>query len=721
MLVAIVVAILTLIVAALVAVAFFALRERLRTSSSVHVKRGRASISSIDTLDVASASSSTDGLPDTHVKTSSSPDGRASAPLNARFAAIGVFAAGVFATLGAKLFGMQILQASSYQKQANENKYTDVSTPAPRGYIYDADGVALVKNRSSLTVLADADVLSDHDVVLRLSAVLGIPYNVVRSRLQETSSGAQSQRVIASDASLRNVAFIAEHSDAFPGVNIQNRTIRSYPYGALAAHVLGYTGAVSDADLKSVPANRDIELGDEVGKSGVEYTYDEILSGEHGRRRVVADADGNVVRVVAETQPTRGSDLYLTIKAPVQYVVDKELAELIAPKGVIGTGKGVAGACVVMDVTDGSIVAMSSYPTYSPETFIGGISQDIWDLYSSKSSYYPLLNRTISGTYAAASTFKSFTGLAALRYGFADTSKYWTCTGSWDGFNTGSPQKCWLKTGHGSLDFKGGIVQSCDVVFYDIAYNFYYAGKSQGGTLSDTAMQEEPAKFRFGQLTGIDLASEEAGRIPTPEWKQSYWADVPTEGVWRGGDMTNTVIGQGDVLVTPIQVAVAYGAIATGNLMRPHVLKEVRNGDNVAAVTFEPQIIDVPDVDEKNYAILRDALNGVAGSNSTLAKSFRDVGMDPWDVACKTGTAEMTDTEDFGWFACYAPYDDPKYVVAVMIEQGGGGSTSAGPIGAKALAAALAADAGELKEVGAVAASSGESVAYVSSSSGRTD
>ncbi len=185
--------------------------------------------------------------------------------------------------------------------------------------------------------------------------------------------------------------------------------------------------------------------------------------------------------------------------------------------------------------------------------------------------------------------------------------------------------------------------------------------------------------------------------------------------------MTNTVIGQGDVLVTPMQVAVAYGAIATGNLMKPHVLKEVRNGDNVAAVTFEPQVIDVPDVDEKNYAILRDALNGVAPANSTLSRAFRDAGMDPQDVACKTGTAEMTDTEDFGWFACYAPYDKPKYVVAVMVEQGGGGSISAGPIGAKVIAAALAADAGELKEVGAVAASSGESVAYVSSSSGRTD
>lgn len=726
MIAALIAAAVTLVAAVAVIVAVFVVRSRTKTPYAGQKKDVR----SVGNVGVSStlggAGKRAGGAAAPRVNSSQPASKAASEGLKPRFLAMGVLTAAIFGSLGAKLWSMQVLASETFSSAAQKNKFTVVPTPAPRGYIYDADGVAIVKNRSSLTVLADAEVANDRDVVQRLSTVLGVPYNVVRQRIQDATGGAQSQRVVASDVRLRDVAFISEHADAFPGVAVQTRTVRDYPYGALAAHAVGYTGSVTADDLAVIPDGREIELGDTVGRAGVESVYDHLLAGDHGQRTVVADAEGNVVEVASETQPERGSDVYLCVKAPVQYVCDRALAELIAPKeGVIGTGKGCAGAVVVMDVRDGGIVALSSYPTFSPETFTGAISQDTWDLFNTGESYYPMLNRVISGEYPAASTYKAFTGLAALKYGFADTKRTWDCGGSWDGWDTGHPQKCWKHSGHGVLDFRGGVVNSCDVVFYDIAKQFF-DNSSLSGTSSpsvpDTAMQEEIAKYGFGKSTGIDLGSESVGRIPTPEWKAEHWRDVPTAIPWKGGDSTNMVIGQGDVLVTPIQVAVAYGAIATGNLMKPHLLKEVRNSSGGVVRSFEPEVVGTPDVKPENLAVMRDALKGVSTDNAELVALFNKFGLDPATVACKTGTGEKAGQEDYAWFACYAPFDDPKYVVACVVEQGGGGSAVGAPLGIEVLAAALNADAGELTDVGAVAGSTGKSQELATSgSSGRTD
>ncbi|MBQ6390435.1 MAG: penicillin-binding protein 2 [Eggerthellaceae bacterium] len=727
MAIAIIVAIVTFVVAAVAVAAFFVIRARRRDGGSYaggHA-RGRDRVNSIDSTGILSTGrgSARDGE-GRHSQTTSAPrstTGRPSEAVRSRFIAVGVLAAAVFGSLTAKLWSMQVLGSREYESEAMLNKYSTIATPAPRGLVYDSDGVLLVNNKSTLTVLADASVADDHDVVQRLSAVLGIPYNIVRARILDQSSGAQSQRVVASDARQRDVAFIAEHSDAFTGVTVQQRTKREYPLGALAAHILGYTGPVSEEELANVPENRSIELGDTVGKSGIEAFYDNLLAGEHGQRRVIADSHGRVVEVESETPAKRGSDMYLTIKAPVQYVAETRLAELIAPDNVIGQGKGVGGAVVAMDVTDGSIIALASYPTFEPETFTGGIAQDVWDLYSTEESYYPLLNRAVSGTYPAASTYKAFTSLAGLKYGFANTTKTWECAGSWDGFNSGDWQNCWLLEGHGKINLNDGIRVSCDVVFYEIAKDFFYAGVTQGGDISDTAMQEEIAKFGFGKTTGIDLSGEEPGRIPTPEWKAQHWSDVPTEGQWRGGDLTNLVIGQGDVLITPLQNAVAYGAVATGKLMKPHVLKEVRNSTDTTPVTFTPEELGTPEVDEANYKILREALKLVSADSPEVTAEFAEWGIDAATVSSKTGTGEVAGKGDVAWYVCYYPQDKPKYVVSTCIEQGGGGALVAGPVGAAVMGAILANEKGELNEVKRVAGSSGKSVAVNFVNTARSD
>ena len=714
MAIAIVVAIIAMIAAALGVAAFFVMRSR-RNDRGVHAGGGgKDAVKSIDSTGILFTDKRRQHAETPHRQRSSAAPstttGRPSEAVRSRFVAVGVLAAAVFGSLTAKLWSMQVLGSQEYENEALQNKYTKIATPAPRGLVYDSDGVLLVNNRSTLTVLADASVADDHDVVQRLSSVLGIPYNIVRSRILDQSSGAQSQRIVASDARQRDVAFIAEHSDAFKGVSVQERTVREYPFGALASHVLGYTGPVSEEELANVPANRSIELGDTVGKSGIEAYYDNVLAGEHGQRLVIADSQGRVVEVESETPAKRGSDVYLTIKAPVQYVAETRLAELIAPDNVIGQGKGVGGAVVAIDATDGSVIAMASYPTFEPETFTGGIAQDVWNLYSTEESYYPLLNRAVSGTYPAASTYKAFTSLAGLKYGFADSKKTWECSGSWDGFNSGDWQNCWLLDGHGKINLNDGIRVSCDVVFYEIAKDFFFAGKTQGGDISDTAMQEEIAKFGFGKTTGIDLSGEEPGRIPTPEWKAQHWSDVPTEGQWRGGDLTNLVIGQGDVLITPLQNAVAYGAVATGVLMKPHVLKEVRNDADTPAVSFTPEEIGRPEVEEKNYKILRDALKLVSADANMVVDEFANWGIDAATVSSKTGTGEVAGKGDVAWYVCYYPQDNPKYVVSTCIEQGGGGAAVAGPIGAAVLGAILTYDAGGLTEVKRVVGSSGKSV-----------
>lgn len=721
MLIAVIAAIVTLIAAILLLWLILRFREKRKRGSSAHVQV-KGGVRQVDSVGMAATLN--DGKAAHEQTVAGSPrssTGKMGERVHSRFVALGVLAAAIFGMLGVRLWSLQALSSGQYKSEARQNKYATVATPAPRGYIYDARGTALVTNRTTLTVLADAQVADDHDVVQRLSSVLGIPYGVVRMRIRDASSGAQSQRVVAEDASLRDVAFIAEHSDAFTGVTVQERTVREYPYGALAAHLLGYTSFISQEEMDNMPPNREVELGDVIGKSGIEAFYDNVLAGEHGQRVVIADSQGRVVEVESETEAQKGSDIHLTIQAPVQYVAELELSYLIAPRGVIGEGRGVGGAVVALDVTDGSIIALASYPTYAPEAFTGGIANDIWELYRTEESHYPLLNRAIAGTYPAASTYKAFTSLAGLRYGFADFEREWTCTGHWDGFNSGDVQNCWDLYGHGDLDLHKGIVVSCDVVFYEIAKDFFYAGESQGGTISDTAMQEEIAKFGFGEKSGIDLDGEEPGRIPTPEWKAAHWSDVPTAGAWYGGDLTNLVIGQGDCLVTPLQLAVGYAAVATGKLMKPHLLKEVRNTSGEPVVTFKPEVVREPDVAQENFDFVREALRGVAAASDPLVRAFGEVDINLDDIGSKTGTGEVAGKGDVAWYVCYYPASDPKYLVATCIEEGGGGAQAAGPIGARVMRAVIDCMAGDLTEVGTVAASTGRSVEYNAGSTARTD
>ncbi|WP_302964652.1 penicillin-binding protein 2 [uncultured Adlercreutzia sp.] len=724
MLVAVIVAVLAAVVAIVVIAAALAVRAN-RSTPSVGATKG---VSQLDTVGVGSSPferrTSARAAREGEVRVGSSEEAasakKPSDGLGKRFAGVGALAVGIFGALAVKLWGMQILGSSQYADAAEQNLYTTVKTPAPRGCIYDTNGVSLAVNRPAQAVLADPEVADNRDVVRRLSTVLGVPVNVLMQRVKDASGGAQSLRVMGQDVRLRDVAFIAEHADAFPGITVEERSLREYPYGALAAHVLGYTGTPSEDRLKQQPDGREILSIDTVGTAGVEATYDAYLSGEHGESKVMVDATGRRISVMSNIEDSKGSDVYLTIDARAQYVADEALAKLIAPRdGVIGTGKGCKGAVVALDVTDGAVLVMSSFPTFDPTNFTGAFSQELMDKYNSDEAYAPLNNNVVSGQFMAASTFKAFTSLAGLEFGFASESSTWNCTGEWDGFDTGVPQKCWNHAGHGTLDLHGGIVNSCDTVFYEIGKAFYDHGPQGSGELSETALQEYIEQFGFGEQTGIDLGGEAVGLIPTPAWKAEAFRNRPAEASWRGGDYTNMIIGQGDVLVTPLQIACGYAGVATGTIMRPHLLKEVHNGEGETVVTFEPEVMRTPEVTEAHLAYVRDALHDMVRESHTVGPLFEEAGI---DAAGKSGTGEKQDQNDTAWFVAYAPFDEPKYVVACVVEQGGGGSDVAAPVVVEVMAELMADAAGtSTTEIERVAGSPGESVEIAVDSGGRED
>lgn len=670
---------------ATIAVIAFALRRR-NTQTKGHVNPTRK-INQVGTVGVQPEKQAAGfgGNAATQIPQSHTSTGAPSDALRGRFVAMGVLTAAVFGSLTAKLWSMQVLQSSQYATKAEENLYTTVYTPAPRGIIYDYSGIPLVKNNTTYAVLASPDVAGNHDVVMRLSALLGIPFEVVRQRVASTASGAQNDRVVTTDANRRNISFISEHASAFPGVTCETRAVRTYPFGSLAAHVLGYTGTVSDEELANVAEGRDIQSGDVVGKNGVEASYDNMLAGEHGTRTMLTNADGNIEEVISITDPARGNDVYLTIRGTVQRVADETMREYVL------SGRCTAASVVCMDARNGEIVALSNYPTYEPESFIGGISSEVWDEFNTEASHYPLMNRAIAGTYPAASTFKAFTAMAALTSGVADSRSSYYCTGTWTGFGPEYPQNCWLTSGHGGLDLVGGIANSCDSVFYEIAKGFF----DKQDTLGQTAMQDLVSEYGFGRQTGVDLPGEAAGRVPTPEWKAEYFKDAPEQGEWQGGDMTNMVIGQGYVLATPLQIATGYCGVATGKVYKPHILKEVRNAQGEVVVEFKPEVLYTPDQSEENFKLVREGLRQVIDINDYM-QYFEGA---TYAVAGKTGTAEVEGRKDYALFATYAPADDPKYVVALVAEEGGTTTTTSIPMAARVLVAAMNYDNGTLPDV----------------------
>ncbi len=595
-----------------------------------------------------------------------------------RLRGLGAVSGAILALLAGKLWFMQLLDSKDYESAARSNSTRIIKTPAPRGRILDRNGVELVTNRPSLCVVATPEVAQDQNEVAHLALVLGMPKEAVQRKLSDESTGEVGYRLVATNVDRQSVAYIQEHIDLFPGVSVQERTERAYPYGTMAAHVLGYTGSITQEQLEKNKQDQEsdtqpgiaYQAGDTVGQAGIEYQYESVLQGVPGEQETYVDAEGNIVGYGTATLPTAGSDVRLTLDAGIQHAAEEGLKSAIQAGKSKGY-KATAGAACVLSAKTGEVLAMASYPEFEPTLFIGGISSDDWTSLSDEKSGYPLMNRAVSGTYVSASTIKPLSTLTALDNQLFSADTTVDCVGFWTGFGTDYGQWCWKHSGHGWMNLRNGIVNSCNSVFYEV-------GKRVWESDNKNALQDKFSEWGLGKTTGIDLPAEAEGRVPTPEWKWNYFNYASDEDrAWKGGDSTNLAIGQGDILVTPLQMVLVYSGLANNGVMyKPHVLKsvEAKEGGGTVMESKVEELYHISE-DQAYMDLVHSGLQGVIyEEEDALASHFKNL---PVTVAGKTGTGEVNGKDPTSWFCCYAPAEDPQYVISVVVEEGGYGESVA--------------------------------------------
>lgn len=634
----------------------------------------------------------------------------------------GIVAFSLFVSLLARLWHLQGIEAPRYERLAEANSVREVSVPAPRGRILDRKGKVLVGNRTAYSIVIDPTELSrsadTQGVYERLAALMSTPSREVTAdelRERVESSDGLGNVVVADDVPRDKIIYLYEHRDQFPGVGAEARAVREYLLGPggggpLAPHVLGYVAPVTKEILREDPTYR---LTDRVGRGGVEQQYDKLLRGEPGKKLVEVTSRGRVVRVVDSTPPVVGADLYLTIDADVQWVAEQSLAEVAG--GIQGLydpvssarGKRKGAAAVVLDPKTGEVLAMASYPAFDLRMLAAGLSQEDWNRLNDPAFLFPLQNRAIQGQYPPASTIKPVVAAVAWKEGMVTPSTTFACPGKYQvpGDVSGSVFKDWTPYGHGYPDMARAIAQSCDVYFYNLGWMFYQRYRQQGRDV----IQEGLREYGLGAYTGIDVPGEQPGRVPDPAWKRSMHKDDPNNenARWYPGDNINMSIGQGDLLTTPLQLAQAYGALVNGgSLLKPHMLlKAVDPGGSLMA-SGNPEVIRSVSLDREMLDTIRGYLQGVV-QGGTASKAFAGWPHQSKPVGGKTGTAEIQGKRDNSLFVGVGPLDDPRWVVAVIVEGGGHGSETAAPIARRIMETLASLEPSNLSAVVAASAGAG--------------
>jgi penicillin-binding protein 2 len=624
-----------------------------------------------------------------------------------RLSIIAVVAVALFASLFARLYDLQVVGADDYQVQAEANRVRTVQVPAPRGRILDRNGKVLVDNRVAVVVALDRSALGElsderqADLLNRLSFDLtgaGHPItpDEIRVRLDDQRFSRYAPVPLAVDLPEQLKIYFEERAADYPSVVVERTALRAYPYGPLAAHILGYVGKINDEELagQQNQTAKPYTLNDEIGKSGVEQTYEPWLRGTPGIRRIEVDAEGNAVRVISERAPRAGDDLVLTLNADVQALAEQKVQQGLAdararPNRDGSRNNGTTGAAVVLDPNNGQIVAMASYPSYDPNVFVDGIDAGEWAVLNDPVNHYPLNNWAIQGQWAPGSTYKLFVGYAALMAGvmtpdrvFADRGGYLIpgCSGA----------RCYRSNAggaaYGNLTISRAITVSSDAYFYNVGAQFWLQRDRFGG---DDAMQTHLMPFGIGDRTGVALTSEAPGRVPTATWKREYNERIDGDPVWRTGDNVNMAVGQGDVLVTPLQLASGYATFANGGTRYVPQIALRAEAYQTGRVTqqFDPvvggQVPLPPEVRDPLYQ----GLVGVP-RNGTAVRAFAGFPLDDYPIAGKTGTAQVDDKADTAVFVAFGPAPAPQYAVSVFLEESGFGGTASAPV-ARALFDAL--------------------------------
>ncbi len=599
-----------------------------------------------------------------------------------RVAVLGGIVLVMFAVIFFRLWYLQVLSGDDYVAAARENRVRSVKVQAPRGEIVDRHGQELVQNRTSLSIKFTPDRMPDDEaerdeVYARLAKLLRLnPARLERRVERELEALPFSKPTVKQDVSLELITYLLERQEDFPGVEPEREFLREYPHGSVGAHLFGQVGEVSPEDLRDGRASG-LTMGDRIGKQGIEAEYDRYLRGENGAARVEVDALGQLTETLDRVQPVQGEQLRLSLDLEVQRVAQEALAS--------GTGKG---AFAVMNVNNGEVLALGSQPSFDPNVFTKPLSEKKLDQLYSKDLGEPILNRAIQAGYPAGSTFKLVTAVAGLESGHITPT-----TPVSDGGSITVGGVTFENAGgvaHGTIALPQALTVSSDVFFYLLGRDMNERGMP---------LQSWARRLGIGRKTGIDLPAEEPGRMPTPAWRNRWHEQKLTDRGWSVGDNINVSVGQGDLLTNPLQMAVAYSAVANGGrVLRPRLGLRVEDASGRALQELDAPTARRVKISKENREAILEGIFGAAqapgGTSTPVFEGF------PIPIAGKTGTAEHTGKPDQSWYVALAPYPNPKYVVAVTDEAGGFGADTAAPFTRRILAELLSVKEDEIVQGG---------------------
>ncbi|MDY7106469.1 MAG: penicillin-binding protein 2, partial [Actinomycetota bacterium] len=620
-----------------------------------------------------------------------------------RLAVLGIVTLSLFTALFARLWYLQVMSAPDLQVQAETNRFRRVHFEGERGKIVDREGRVLADNRESIVVTIDREefrTLDDtDDLLVRLANRLNqsgelVKVSDIEARLGDARYDPFKPVPIAEDVSEELEVYLLERASEFPSVDVERMYVRTYPYGATAAHVLGYTGAINADELATVEnAEKPYEGGDEIGKTGVEAFFESDLRGVPGERVIEIDRRNRDVGTVQEVEPQPGSDLQLTIDIELQEATERALADGLALARLQEKDEpedpdfvAPAGAALVLDVDTGEILSMASNPTYDPAEFVGGISRARFGELNDAASHHPLTNRAIQSGYAPGSTFKTITAYAALTNGVISADEVIDDRGFHRLENCDGDTCEFQNAGRavlGEVDMREAMTKSSDVYFYRLGETFWVYSDQYGGR---TAIQDAARSFGFGSRTGVQLPSESSGTVGDPDLKASRHEQNPEAfpyGRWSTGDNVNLSIGQGDLLVTPLQLANAYATFANGGTVHAtSIARSVLDPEDGTAVrSYGERELATVDLPPGIRDPIMDGLVGaIADEDGTAYDVFTSFPLDEFGLAGKTGTAQVNDKADTSVFVAFGPTWDPRYVVVAILEESGFAADAAAPV-----------------------------------------
>ncbi|HTN99200.1 MAG TPA: penicillin-binding protein 2 [Microthrixaceae bacterium] len=668
-----------------------------------------------------------------------------------RLSAIGIVAISLFLALFMRLWFLQGIDRQQFEAVSESNRLRVVHEEGPRGRILDRNGKVLVDNKTSIVVSLDREPLKKLDekdrekVFIDLADTLsnlGVPTKVslVKKRYNDTRYAPQDYVPVRENVDQSVEIYLVERSNRFPGVVVERKAIRTYPYGSTAVHILGYVSEINEKELAArgwdptssstststteAPPNpdgasndgdsrettpKDYRPGDTIGRSGVERAYEDDLRAVPGQRTIEVNARGDLVDVVSVDPPEPGDDLWLSIDVDLQAHAERLLAAKIeALRGgqdkVGNRLNAPQGSVVIEDPKNGQILAMASYPNYDPATTVNGISQEQWDAFNDPNSGYPLNNWAIGGTYAPGSTFKLFSAFAGLRTGFLEGPNGTMVDNGVYKIENCKSGKCEVqnagRTRHGTVNLPRALTVSSDVYFYRLADKFW----NLRGEFGEAPIQDAAAEFGLGKKSGIPLVGENRGRLPTPAALREAYAAQPDKfltGDWRSGDNINMSIGQGDVSATPLQIANAYSTFANGGtLYQPQVAVKVTRAKDATKAPGDASnfdvVRDIKAVPKGTVEFVGDqwgkiysGLLGVTQERGGTAYSSWKASPTSWPMAGKTGTAQVAKKADSALFVGWGPAIPgvpPEYAISVVIPEAGFGGEVAAPLAFRILA-----------------------------------